>query len=293
MANFLVNSSIFITSHLNLRFIQLIGLAVGNIIYFIPNHIKKTVKINLYSSNLTKEVVNNDLIKRSLVELARWFLELGPMWTWSTERLEALIVQEEGADDVHKCLNNGQSALIITPHHGNWELNGLTTSRRFPLTIMYKPPAIPALGKHMRAARTRAGAKLVGIDRNALKAMISALKSGEAVGMLPDQEPKDGAYVYAPFLGQSARTMTLFNKLVRKSGAAVFMSTMKRLPKGQGYALKYTRLPDTLGSEDEEEAATALNKAVEDVILDCPEQYLWAYKRFKFPEDGGENIYER
>lgn len=292
MANFLVNLTIFITSRLNLRIIQFLGILVGNILYIFPNSIKNTVEININNSNIEDIVGNKPVIKQSLIELSRWYLELGPMWVWSTGKLEKLIVHEEGANQVQDCLDNGQSALIITPHHGNWELNGLTTSRRFPLTIMYKPPAIHALGRYMRAARTRSNARLVGIDRHGLKAMISALKSGEAVGMLPDQEPKDGAYVYAPFLGQSARTMTLFNKLVRKSGAAVFMSTMKRLPHGQGYALKYTRLADTLGSEDEVEAATALNKAVEDVIRDCPAQYLWAYKRFKFPQDGGKNIYE-
>ena len=293
MQSFLVNAFIGLCQRIPLRYLHLFGVLVGNVIYYLPNNIRYVSLTNInvcFSSH--NEKFRQRLLKNSLIELSKWFLELGPMWKWPPEALESLIISSEGEEAVIDCLNNQQGALIVTPHYGNWELAGLAGSLHFPLTIMYKPPGIAALGDHMHTARTRAGAKLVGIDRSALKSIITALKNGEAVGMLPDQEPKEGAFAVAPFFGVEARTMTLFNKLIRKTGAAIFIARMQRLPRGQGYAHKYVRLPDDLGSSDETVAVAALNRELEKIILECPEQYLWAYRRFKFRPTGHPAIYQ-
>lgn len=292
MRNILVYCLIVFSSKLNLSILHIFGNYVGYLLYIIPNKSKMVSQKNINACFPDQSAdFRRQLLKNSLSELAKWLFELGPMWRWPMERLEKTIISREGEEQVLHCLQNQQGVLIVTPHFGNWELAGLAGSRRFPLTIMYKPPDIPALGGYMRSARARAGAKLVGTDRSGLKSMITALKEGEAVGMLPDQEPKEGAYVYAPFFGIDARTMILFNKLIRKTGAAIFMANMKRLPSGQGYAFKYTRLAADLDHSDPIIAATALNKELEKIISECPEQYLWAYKRFKFRPENSPEIY--
>ena len=292
MKNFLVNSMIFFSGLFQLRILHIFGDIVGFLLYIIPNKVSYVSKQNI---NICFPAENaafrRQLLKNSLSELAKWLFELGPMWKWPIERLEKAIMSREGEEQVLDCLHKRQGVLIITPHFGNWELAGLAGSRRFPLTIMYKPPSIPALGAYMRNARARAGAKLVGTDRSGLKSMITALKNGEAVGMLPDQDPKEGSFVFAPFFGVDARTMTLFNKLIHKTGAAIFIASMKRLPRGRGYAFKYTRMTTGLDDADQVVAATALNHELEKIILECPEQYLWAYKRFKSRPDGAPNLY--
>ena len=49
--------------------------------------------------------------------------------------------------------------------------------------------------------------------------MYAALKRGEMVTILPDQQPKPGrgAGVFASFFGVPALTMTLFGRLARRS----------------------------------------------------------------------------
>ncbi len=270
-----------------LPFLHFLGGIAGNLLYFIPNKVRSVSLINVavcfpqLSPGQQKQ-----LTRAALVELCQWFFELGPVCQWPVSRLERLIVASHGVDAIREVLDQGRGVMLITPHYGNWELSALAGARLFPITIMYKPPGIKALHRHMLSFRTRAGASLVGTDFKGMKALFSALRRGEAIGLLTDQVPEQGAFVYAPFFGQPARTMTLFSKLLRKTNSAVFLSSMRRLPRGRGFVLNCTRLDERLLSDrDEVRAATYMNQSLEGLIVEEPAQYLWAYKRFKFYPD--------
>ncbi len=85
--------------------------------------------------------------------------------------------------------------------------------------------------------------------------------------------------------------MTLISKLARKTNAAVFFAYMQRLPRGKGYRLVIRLAEPGIDSRDELTAAKALNKSLEKCIMDCPEQYLWAYRRFKQRPPGVASAY--
>ena len=287
VCDYLLAWFLLLTRKMGMGLIRMAGYIMGHVLYYLPNPVRWVSKKNIqycFPQQSTKQ--NRRLLRLSLVELCRGLLELGPLWGWPVERLQSLVLKEQGVAEIDHCLEQGQGVLIITPHYGSWELLGLMCPLRFPcMTFMYNPPKIQALGGYMKQARTRAGARLVGIERSGIKAILQALYQGEVVGMLPDQEPKQGAFVYAPFFGNPARTMTLFNKLARKTKAAVFMVNAQR--KTPGYVIQYRRL--SIDQADEQQAATLLNQAIETVILQHPEQYLWAYKRFKFSPSGGRS----
>jgi KDO2-lipid IV(A) lauroyltransferase len=63
----------------------------------------------------------------------------------------------------------------------------------------------------------------------------------------------------------------------------------ERLPQGAGYVVRAQPLPVPLperaadGSIDDEAAAIAINRSMEQVILQRPSQYLWGYHRYKQP----------
>lgn len=58
------------------------------------------------------------------------------------------------------------------------------------------------------------------------------------------------------------------------------MTFAKRLPYGRGYAFEAVEVPPPLPGP---EGARMLNAAVEETVARCPEQYLWAYNRYKVP----------
>jgi KDO2-lipid IV(A) lauroyltransferase len=59
------------------------------------------------------------------------------------------------------------------------------------------------------------------------------------------------------------------------------MFTAKRKGLGQGWLMQATLLEAF--SEDPSASCAQLNKAIEAAILIAPEQFIWAYNRFKHP----------
>lgn len=80
------------------------------------------------------------------------------------------------------CMKQGRGLLIATPHLGNWEISGLVGGEHFKFTILYKAPKISGIGEFLRQAQSRAGATLADITQGGLKQVISALRTGEAIG---------------------------------------------------------------------------------------------------------------
>jgi KDO2-lipid IV(A) lauroyltransferase len=112
--------------------------------------------------------------------------------------------------------------------------------------------------------------------------MIKALRRGEGVGLLPDQVPPEGQGLWAPFFGRNAYTMTLAARLAQQTGATVLLARCERLSWGRGFLLVIEPLPAAL-DDSLEAAVLQINRAMEHVIRQCPDQYLWGYARYKQP----------
>ena len=69
-------------------------------------------------------------------------------------------------------------------------------------------------------------------------------------------------------------------KLAERENVACFLAYAKRLPRGSGYALVLRRYPPRLPGES---PTRHLNRALEALVRECPEQYLWGYNRYKTP----------
>jgi len=181
----------------------------------------------------------------------------------------------------------GRGIVFLTPHPGCFELSAQAAARpwgaeRGPITALYRPARQPWLARVMETARNRPGMLAVPTTLSGVRQMIKALRRGEAVGLLPDQVPPDGQGVWVPFLGRDAYTMTLAVRLAQQTGAAVVLARCERLPWGRGFVTHFEPLPAPL-DERLESAVLQINQAMEHLIRQCPEQYLWGYARYKQP----------
>jgi KDO2-lipid IV(A) lauroyltransferase len=118
-------------------------------------------------------------------------------------------------------------------------------------------------------------------DLSGVRRLIGALRKGEAVGLLPDQAPGAGEGKWLPWFGRPAYTMTLAARL-SETGAALIFAFAERLPAGRGYRLHF-RGPRTPLVGDTLARAMQLNAEIEALVLECPQQYLWGYNRYKRP----------
>ncbi|MEZ5580558.1 MAG: lysophospholipid acyltransferase family protein [Candidatus Competibacteraceae bacterium] len=281
-----------LTSLLPLPLTHAIGVWVGGLLWWIPNDLRRIASRNLVLTFPEMPVADRErLLRRNLWETGKLLLELGPLWLWRGERVLALVQGAvAGEEALTDTVRRRRGAILLTPHLGAWEMAGLYYSSRHPLTILYRPSRL-GLDELSVRGRGRLGGKVVATDARGVRSLLTALRDGEILGILPDQDPGDEGGVFAPFFGISASTMTLVSRLTRNTGAPVFLTWAERLPRGRGFALHLRALPEVTAAGSLEESAAALNRGVEAAVRSLPAQYLWAYKRFKTRPPGEPKLY--
>jgi len=218
---------------------------------------------------------------------------------WGRPRDQALgnAVQWRHPECVAQAISEGRGIVLLTPHLGCFEITAQAYAERFgatkPITALYRPAKQAWLAELMKGARNRPGMLTSPATLSGVRAMLRALKKGETVGILPDQVPPEGMGVWAPFFGRSAYTMTMAAKLVAQTGCAVIMlrgerlGALARLRQGCDYIVHASRAPadveQVLAGGDAALSAAAVNRLMEAMIMQAPEQYLWGYNRYKAP----------
>ena len=215
------------------------------------------------------------------------------LWTRPHAANLALIRESHGVDLFDAALAAGRGVIVAAPHHGNWELLNQWLAARTPLSILYRAPESRVGAAFLRRVRADGNAgrvTQVRAEGPGIRQLFRTLKDGGVVGILPDQQPKAGDGVFAPFFGIEALTMTLLPRLAERSGATVLFACCERLEGPElGFALRIEAAPPGIADPAPAVAVAALNAGVEHMARRAPAQYQWTYKRFKArPEGRGE-----
>lgn len=219
--------------------------------------------------------------RATLQHIGRGFAEIPWLWTRPTEVTTAGM-RAEGWDLVEAAWAAGRGIIFLTPHMGCFEITAQYYARFRPISVLYSPPRQPWVRRIVDAARARPNLGTAPASLSGVRQLVRALKRGEAVGILPDQVPGAQEGVWAPFFDRPAYTMTLPARLQQASGAVVLLAWGERLPKGAGFCLHLYPFEDTFAAEPAAQARQ-INAAMEQLIRRAPEQYMWAYNRFKIP----------
>jgi Kdo2-lipid IVA lauroyltransferase/acyltransferase len=230
-------------------------------------------KLAGYSASQVRSAVGH--AGRMVAELPRlWF---GP----------AVPVAWEGVELIDAAHQAEQGILLLTPHLGCFEVIAQAYALRYAaqgktITVLYRPARKSALQTLIRDARERPGLHAAPTTLSGVKTLVKALRSGQTLGILPDQVPPQGLGAWADFFGKSAYSMTLPARLATQTGAKIILIWGERLPRGAGYCI-HVRPLNMLLSNDSAAAAAQINAAMEALIRECPQQYLWGYARYKQP----------
>lgn len=195
-----------------------------------------------------------------------------------------------GGELVEQALAAGRGIVFLTPHLGSFEITAQAYAQRHggrtPITVLYRPARQAWLRQVLERSRARPGLATAPTTLAGVKQMLKALRAGEAVGLLPDQVPPEGMGQWVPFFGREAYTMTLAARLALQSGATVLLTWGERRPWGRGYVVHFRPLAQPL-DDALEPAVRQINEAMEGLIRECPQQYLWGYARYKQPRKEG------
>lgn len=270
---------------------HIIGAGLGWLMVIFPNRSRQVARINIGlcfpELDARAQAV---LVNRSLIEMGKTLMETGILWLGSEARFERLIKDVHGGEILRTGLDKQRGVIVIAPHLGSWETVGIYCSARHPMTSLYRPPQIYELDKIIRGSRERSGAKLVPTDVQGVKALYKALADNHVIGILPDQDPREGGR-FAPFFGVPAYTMILLSRLARKTQATPVLVFAERLAWGRGFRMHFEAVPEAISGKDLDTSVETLNAAVEDLVRRYPEQYQWGYKRFNRRPEGEPYLY--
>ncbi len=270
------------------------GSAIGWLSWVLPNRSRRVTEINLKRCFPEQDARwRRRIAKQSLAHTGRALTEASYLWRHGHRGVKKLIRQVSGREAVIEALAEGRGVIAVSPHIGAWEMAGLYMASLSPMATMYRPPRLAALDETIRRGRASTGAELAPANAKGVKMLIKSLARGHSVGILPDQSPKKGTGVFAPFFGLPAYSMVLLNRLAARHHIPVFFAFAERLPFARGYHMHFVPAEEGLYDADPQTAATAMNKMVETLARSLPAQYMWSYKRFEPQPEGERGFYDR
>jgi KDO2-lipid IV(A) lauroyltransferase len=225
-------------------------------------------------------------IRQSVGEAGKMMAEIPRLWLG-----HPVPIGWAGESAIERAQTLGQGLMLLTPHMGCFEIIAQAYAERFgdqqPITVLFRPARQPWLRDWVARGRQRANLHTAPTNLAGVKQLIKALKQGQTVGLLPDQVPPAGQGVWAPYFGRQAYTMTLSARLAHSGQALPVFLWGERLPWGRGFVVHVRSVGLPSGSalsKDPQEAATQINAAMETLVRERPEQYLWSYARYKSPK---------
>jgi KDO2-lipid IV(A) lauroyltransferase len=265
-----------LAARLPLPWLHAIGAVLGWVAYVCSPLYAARLRENIRASQVCGAADCDRLTRRAVVETGKGVAEMVALWFAADGRIRSWM----HCDTWHvaeQARAHNRGIVFMTPHLGGFEICAQYIAQRMPITVMYRPPKLRWLEPLMIAGRARWGAAVVPANLKGVRAFFRALKSGQAVGLLPDQTPGVGEGAWTDFFGRPAYTMTLVTRLQASAGVPVIMVSAQRLAAGRGYQIRFENVALENFSE------TSLNRAVEEVVRRHPEQYLWGYNRYKTP----------
>ena len=198
-------------------------------------------------------------------------------------------IRYEGFEHFEEAKRRGRGVLFATAHLGNWELSafahGILTE---PMHIVVRPLDNPRIDAQVERYRTLAGNRVIQ-KKDFARGILKALARNQAVGILIDQNatPDNGAFV--DFFGMPACATTGLAKLAAHSGATVIPGFALWSETERRYVLRF--YPPLEISGDPVEDTARLQKQLETVIRQHPDQWLWIHRRWKTRPPGEPPLY--
>ena len=268
----------------------MLGSALGMLLYRTVRSRRRAARINLkqaYPDLSDKEI--DSLNKKAFKSLGISVFETGAAWFKKTSALRKRCTIE-GKEHLDLAMSKNKGVILLTGHFTTLEMGGrLIGTYVDRYNAVFKRAHDPLFNALMVHYRSRMGNEL--IETKNVRAIIRGIKNGHATWFGPDQDFGDQDIVFTPFLGGIASTLTATAKIAGMTGAPVIPFYPVRLDHGKGYKLIVLPALENFPSDDIEADSARVNKTIEDMVYDCPEQYLWSHKRFKTQADRRTNIY--
>ncbi len=259
---------------------SVLGAAFGGLAFALAGGERRKALASLAVAFPTKtEAERVDLARQCFRHLGRSLLELVCVDQIDRDVEEWVRWSPQDRAVLDNALARQKGVVFVSGHLGSWEL----LARRVALSGY----PCQTIAKETTDVRTtamieafRASSKLESIWRGrpgAAKAMLRALKAGQILGLLIDQDT-DVQSVWVPFFGHPAKTPRAAADLALRTGAAVVMGFCRRETDGRYRIVMREVSTDGL---DSERLTARMTAEIEAAVRAAPEQWVWMHRRWK------------
>ncbi|WP_331832016.1 lipid A biosynthesis lauroyl acyltransferase [Pseudomonas sp. LH21] len=284
---------LWLVAQLPYRALLGLGRALGAVMYRVAGERRRIAARNL---ELCFPELSGDerqhLLKENFASTGIAFFEMAMSWWWPKARL-ARLAHIEGIEHLQAAQREGEGAILMAVHFTTLEIGAALLGQAHTIDGMYREHGNAVFDFIQRRGRERHNPDSLAVERDDVRGMLKLLRKGRAIWYAPDQDYGIKQSIFVPLFGIPAATVTATTKFARLGKARVIPFTQRRLEDGSGYRLVvHPPLADFPG-ETEEADCLRINQWVEGVLRECPEQYLWAHRRFKSRPEGEPRLYDK
>jgi KDO2-lipid IV(A) lauroyltransferase len=221
----------------------------------------------------------DDHAARHYRDMSAASLELFKLATFSAEHLRERVLFTN-PDVVHREMQAGRSAMLLTAHQGNWEwlLQRLAIEYQ-PFICAYKPLRSARLDRDLLSLRSRFGAQMVPA-KGLIRALLRA-RGAHLTALAADQMPSSSpSRVWLQFMGQTTAFYPGPGEIAARYGYAAWFMAMKRERDGY-YTVEFWPIAAAGDALDAAEFTRRYAACVEKQLKAAPSDWAWGHRRWK------------
>jgi KDO2-lipid IV(A) lauroyltransferase len=275
-------------SVLPLPWIRALGWALGWTLYVLVAERRKVVHTNLalcfpeYSAEERKK-----LAQESFIYFAQAWLDRA--WVWHAPK-ETVLERVRITGASHELVGTAPTVVFV-PHFVGMDAALPSVSHLPPRmsTTIYTDQSNKLVDRWIFRGRQRFGNLRLFGRIDGVRPVISALRRGEPLYLLPDMDfgPEDSVFV--PFFGTPVATVPSLSRFATL-GRTKVIAALSRMTRG-GYEVEILPPWPDFPSSDPVADTALMNARLEGYIRSMPAQYYWVHKRFKTRPDGAPSLY--
>lgn len=273
---------------LPLGWVRGLGWALGWVLFLVVPRRRHVVRVNLdlCFPQWTPEQ-RRKLVPRVFIAFAQAWLDRSWLWHGDPDLVRQRVKLQGAVSE----LEGREPTVVFWPHFVGMDAGwtALTLDSDRPFMTIYTHQKNRVVDEWILQGRQRFGKVRLFRRADGVKAVVSALRDGVPLCLLPDMNFGPEESIFVPFYGVPAATVPSLSRFARLGRAKVVPLLTRITP--QGYEVQVLPAWRDFPSDDLEADTALMNERLQDYIDGMPEQYYWVHKRFKTRPEGAKPVY--
>jgi KDO2-lipid IV(A) lauroyltransferase len=273
---------------LPLPLVRGLGTVLGVVLYWVVWPRRHVVDVNLCLCFPQWPPRQRRQVARAVfIHVAQSFLDRGWLWHADPEVVRRRLVVTGAVRE----LAGSQPTILFAPHFVGLDAGVTALTQQIPRRVIgiYTQQSNPVVDAWVLQGRHRFGAARPMSRSEGVREIVSAVRAGDLMYLLPDMNFGPEESIFVPFYGVPAATVPSLSRFARL-GRAKVVPVVTRLTRS-GYEVQVMEAWAGFPSADLVADTARMNERLQAYIDAMPAQYYWVHKRFKTRPEGEAGVY--